>query len=364
MTDNARKPAAFRLQPDAARPAPKPQTRPEPEADRPKAGKTTGKRRPRAMKAPEVLIEDTPPEQPLVPARQPGPAVARTIRWASLLLTSLAALATMWAGLTLTRLIEDLFARSEILGWIGSGVLGLAVFALTVIIGRELVGLLRLRKLEHIQRDAAAVHTGNERNSAARVLTALRNLYRGRPDTAWGLSRLHDTMNDVMDPVDRLRLAERDLMAGLDEQAGRIIARAGRRVALVTAVTPVAALDILLVAMQNLQMLRAIATHYGGRPGTLGTFKLARMVIGHLAVTGGLALSDNLIQQVIGKGIIGRLSSRFGEGAVNGILTARIGLAALDLCRPIPFVTRDKPALSDFLREIVNFDNDGTQKGT
>jgi len=41
-----------------------------------------------------------------------------------------------------------------------------------------------------------------------------------------------------------------------------------------------------------------------------------------------------------------------------GILTARIGLAALDLCRPVPFLTRDKPALADFMREIVSFEAD------
>jgi putative membrane protein len=80
------------------------------------------------------------------------------------------------------------------------------------------------------------------------------------------------------------------------------------------------------------------------------------MVIAHLAVAGGLAMTDNLIQQVIGKGLIGRLSSRFGEGAVNGILTARIGLAALDLCRPVPFLTVDKPSLTDFLKEVTSLD--------
>ena len=91
-------------------------------------------------------------------------------------------------------------------------------------------------------------------------------------------------------------------------------------------------------------MMRELATLYGGRPGTLGTIRLAKMVAGHLAVTGGLALSDGVISAVIGKGLIGRLSARFGEGAVNGILTARIGLAAMDLCRPLPFLTQPAPA--------------------
>ena len=163
-----------------------------------------------------------------------------------------------------------------------------------------------------------------------------------------------------MDPADRVKLAERDLMKPLDEEANRIIARAARRVSVVTAFAP-AALDIALVGAQNLRMLRELATLYGGRPGTLGTMRLAKMVAGHLAVTGGLALSDGVISAVIGKGLLGRLSARFGEGAVNGILTARIGLAALELCRPLPFLTQPKPGLSDFMREVVSFGGDSEQ---
>jgi len=71
-------------------------------------------------------------------------------------------------------------------------------------------------------------------------------------------------------------------------------------------------------------------------------------------VTGGLALTDSFVQQFVGKGLLGRLSSRFGEGAVNGILTTRIGLAALDLTRPIPFSPEMKPNLSDFLKNVVS----------
>jgi putative membrane protein len=132
-------------------------------------------------------------------------------------------------------------------------------------------------------------------------------------------------------------------------------------VTLVTTVTPTAVLDILFVALQNLRMLRQIATLYGGRPSTLATLKLARMVLGHLAVTGGLALTDNVMQHVIGKGVLGRLSARFGEGTVNGIMTARIGLAARDVCRPIPQERAAKETLGSLLREVVNF-SDGGEK--
>jgi putative membrane protein len=82
-------------------------------------------------------------------------------------------------------------------------------------------------------------------------------------------------------------------------------------------------------------------------------------VIGHLAVTGGLALSDSLIQNLVGKGLVGRLSARFGEGAVNGILTARVGLAARDVCRPIPQEARAKETLASLVKELFSFGEGG-----
>jgi putative membrane protein len=72
-------------------------------------------------------------------------------------------------------------------------------------------------------------------------------------------------------------------------------------------------------------------------------------------VAGGLALSDNFIHLFVGKGILGRLSARFGEGAVNGILTARIGLAAREVCRPVPQEQSKREKLSSLVKELANF---------
>src|SRR5690606_22254611 len=134
------------------------------------------------------------------------------------------------------------------------------------------------------------------------------------------------------------------LMTELDRDAGRLIARSARRISIITAVMPTAFLDVLFVAAQNLVMLRGLATLYGSRPHMLGTLRLARMVVTHLAVTGSIAFTDALMQQFIGRGIVGRVSARVGEGAINGIMTARIGLAAMDVVRPLPFETLKKPS--------------------
>jgi putative membrane protein len=331
-----RKPAAFRIAPDDER-------------------RTRTKRGTIAAARIHFEPEETPGDLVVPPAPLPAP---RTLRWGAILITALAGLASIWAGVAVTRLVEDLFARSQILGWIGAGLAGLAALAALAIVVREIWGLVRLGRIEHIQADAARALNHDDAEAARRTLASLGSLYAARADAAWGLKALAEHSSAVMDPKDRIRLADRDLISAFDEEVHRIIARAARRVTLLTAITPAAALDILFVAAQNLRMLREIATLYGGRPSTLSTLKLARMVVSHLAVAGGLALSDSLIQHVVGKGIVGRLSARFGEGAVNGILTARIGLAARDVCRPIPQEPEAKETLTALIREIASLDGE------
>jgi putative membrane protein len=96
-------------------------------------------------------------------------------------------------------------------------------------------------------------------------------------------------------------------------------------------------------------MLRRLAAIYGGRPGFLGSLRLARLVLSHLALTGTVALGDDVIQQLIGHGLTARLSARLGEGVINGAFTGRIGIAAIDLCRPLPYIEAERPRLRDFL---------------
>jgi putative membrane protein len=78
-----------------------------------------------------------------------------------------------------------------------------------------------------------------------------------------------------------------------------------------------------------------------------------RLVVSHLAMTGGLAVSDSLVQQMLGHGIAAKLSARLGEGLLNGLLTARLGLAAIDVIRPLPFAVLSRPTLTDLMSDAV-----------
>ena len=97
---------------------------------------------------------------------------------------------------------------------------------------------------------------------------------------------------EIIDGRDLIDLAERTLVLPLDEVARREIASASKRVSVVTTISPRALLDVIFVAAQAIALMRRIAEIYGGRPGLLGFFKLARSVGSHLAITGGLAIGD------------------------------------------------------------------------
>ena len=66
-----------------------------------------------------------------------------------------------------------------------------------------------------------------------------------------------------------------------------------------------------------------------------------------------IAIGDGLAQQVLGHGLAARLSTRLGEGVINGLMTARIGIAAMDLCRPLPFRATKRPGIGDFIGDLT-----------
>jgi putative membrane protein len=309
-----------------------------------------------SAKKPKITFTQQEPTQEVVLAPRIALAPSRRgLRWGNVLLVALISLFTLWAGFSITHMIDQFFVSSALLGWIASGIAGIAGLAALSLILREIWGLVRLRRIEKLQLTAAHALNQDDEASAQQTIAGLVDLYQNQPSHGWNIKNYKLHAGDILDPRDRVRLAERYLIDPLDETAHSIIAKRARRVTLLTTVTPAAALDIILVAAQNIMMLRELATLYGGRPSTFATLKLARMVVAHLAIAGGLALSDNFIHLFVGKGLLGRLSARFGEGAVNGILTSRIGLAACEVCRPIPKEENKREKLGSMLKELANF---------
>lgn len=308
----------------------------------------------REAEAPETELAQLAPADSGPPATVPaGETIARRFCWGGLFLGAVGGLVALATGVWLSSLVSELFTRQDWIGWLALGLLGLATFAALMITLREIWALLRVRRLGQMRRDAENAERHNDKVLAQRVATDMKDVYRSRADLAWARARLGDHERDIMTARETLVFAERELVVPLDKDARAIVAGTAKRVSVITAVSPAAVFDMAVVAMENLRMLRRVATLYGARPGTLGLFRLARMVMTHIILTGGIALGDDLIQQMIGHKLMAKLSARLGEGLFNGALTARIGLAAIDVCRPLPFVEAKAPRLRTLLAEIA-----------
>jgi putative membrane protein len=285
-------------------------------------------------------------ETPLVPAR-------RGFRWGTLFWGATAGLVLLGLGLGVVNMIEDLFARSESLGLLGLVFAVAAALALIVVTAGEALGLARLAAIENLHLRASEVLASDDRTASRAIVDDLLKLAHQNPQLARARATLKGHADDIIDGADMIKLAERELMTPLDSEARRLVSSAAQRVSVVTAVSPRAVIDVLFGFVASLRLIRQLARLSGGRPGALGMISLMRHVIAHLAITGGMAASDSLVQQMLGHGIAAKLSQRLGEGILNGLLTARLGLAAIDVTRPLPFTALPRPVLADLAKDLL-----------
>lgn len=249
--------------------------------------------------------------------------------------------------------VTGLFARSPVLGWIAFVLTVGAVGVLAVLALREGAGFARLARLDGLRERAVSAHAAADLAAARGVVAGIVRLYGARAETAWGRQRLAERQAEVMDADALLGLAETEVLGPLDAAARAEVEAAARRVALVTALVPIALADVAAALFSNLRMIRRIAEIYGGRSGTFGSWSLLRRVFTTLIATGAVALTDDLVGSLAGGGILSKVSRRFGEGVVNGALTARVGVAAMEQCRPLPFAALPRPAVTALVRRAL-----------
>ncbi|MHA6344956.1 YcjF family protein [Roseivivax sp. CAU 1761] len=241
--------------------------------------------------------------------------------------------------------VTGLVASTPVLGWAVAALFGLFVAVALAIAVKEAAAIARLARIDALHREAQAVRAERDLTRARALTDRIAALYAGRADTAWGRERLAERRDEVFDAEALLALAEAEVLAPLDAAARAEVMAAARQVAAVTALVPLALADVAAAFAANLRMIRRIAEIYGGRSGTLGAWRLTRAVFAHLVATGAVAVGDDMLEPVLGGGLLARVSRRFGEGVVNGALTARVGVAAMEVCRPIPFRPETRPSV-------------------
>lgn len=263
-----------------------------------------------------------------------GPSGLAGLFWGAAL-----GLVLMALGLAVWDLVQGLLARFPALGWLAAALAGVLAVGLVVVMLRELAGYRRLRRLDWLRQRADAALQAQDMEGTRAVVRMLARLH-GEPGPT-----TEAALAEALDAQALVEGAEARLLLVLDGQARAEVEASARQVALITALVPLALADVAAALICNLRMIRRIATLYGARAGMIGNWRLARAVVGHLLATGALAVGDDMLGTLAGGGVLSKVSRRFGEGVVNGALTARVGLAAIEVCRPLPFMLGTRPAL-------------------
>ncbi len=246
----------------------------------------------------------------------------------------------------------SLFERSPWLGGAFSVLLALVVIGALGVVGREMLSLRRLARVDDLRTEGERLMVSESHGQADAFLRRVEKLYGNRPDLDQPIWRFHDQASDALDDRERLTLFGETVFEPIDKAAYQIVKSSSRDITVLTALTPIGALDSLIVFLRTISMMRTIARLYGVRPGMSATIRLAKRGLRNILIAGVGELIGHAAVETAGASLIRVLSARAGQGAVNGLLAARIGLSVMQICRPIPFGEDQIPSLKTLRAEI------------
>lgn len=150
-----------------------------------------------------------------------------------------------------------------------------------------------------------------------------------------------------------LSLFEHQVLAPIDKLALKQVSNNASAASVMIAVSPFAILDMLIVLWRNIRMMNQVSEIYGLRLGYWGRVSLIRKIFHTMLYAGAAEILSDAGNYALSAGITGKISTRIAQGMGAGVLTARIGLKAIDESRPLPWLSEKKPGLSGISKQLL-----------
>jgi putative membrane protein len=149
-----------------------------------------------------------------------------------------------------------------------------------------------------------------------------------------------------------LSLFELKVLGPIDKMALNKITSNASAAGVMIAVSPFAMLDMLIVLWRNIKMINQLSSLYGVRLGYWGRVALIKQIFRSMLYAGAAEILSDAGNYALGVGLTGKISTRVAQGLGAGVLTSRIGLKALNECRPMPWLSAAKPGLSSMTNQL------------
>jgi putative membrane protein len=272
--------------------------------------------------------------------------------WRRLLLLGGTAFLAALLGLEAYDFITGLYERSDLLGGAFSLLLALAAAGALGLGASEVASLRRLTALGELRVTGAHLYGSQVHGQADALLERVERVYRDRAEVQGAIARFHVRASDALNDGERVQLFAASVLTPLDKRAYQLVKIGARDIAALTALSPLGVLDGVIVLGRTLAMLRAIAQVYGVRPGAAATTALLRRTLRNVVAAGVGELVSDAAVETLGASLLSFLSTRAGQGVLNGVLAARLGLSAMQVCRPLPFADKELPSLKQLRKEL------------
>ncbi len=163
----------------------------------------------------------------------------------------------------------------------------------------------------------------------------------------------HQQLQPHFNDKETLALFEKVVIAKADNVALSSVTSHASAASAMIAVSPFALLDMLIVLWRNFKMLHQISDAYGVKLSYWGRIRLIRNVFSTMLYAGASEIIADAGSYALGAGLTGKLSARLAQGLSAGVLTARIGIKAIDECRPMPWLTETRPGINAVTSELL-----------
>lgn len=272
-----------------------------------------------------------------------------------------------FAGLLGWQCVNNIVTAYQTNDWLSLGwsalIAGAASFGI-VVIGRELWKLRRLRNQLSNQEKAMDFIYANTVNSP-KINTQQTSYGKAAPfcesiakDAGItlehvGYDRWKKSVTANHNDADVIELYDSMVVSLQDQQAKKLVANYSCEAAVLVAISPLAIADMILIAWRNFKLINELGKVYGVELGYFSRLRLVKLVFINMAAAGASELVVDASVHALSIDIAGKLSARAAQGIGVGLLTARLGIKAMALLRPLPWQKDKAVRLSEIRKQIV-----------
>lgn len=168
-----------------------------------------------------------------------------------------------------------------------------------------------------------------------------------------GEKRWRAELDGAYNSQEVLFLFSQNVLQPIDKQVKKLISQNAVENAIIIAISPLAIVDVLMMAWRNIVLVNKITKMYGMELGYFSRLKLFKMVLTNMVFAGATEMATDIGMEFFSQNLTAKLSMRAAQGIGAGLLTARLGIKAMEFCRPVAFSKNERPKLSVVRQELL-----------